>query len=1061
MENRYIVRYDLKSKILSNIRFKQGDTGTCVLEMNLTNNGKVVDITGQNIEFKFLRNDKNIVIQDFSKGVVILDPLKGIFECTLESAALAIAGLVKCEISFSEGNNLLSTEAFTFIASPSIGALSINYISEINNKIIEWNTECKRNENDRTNLFNSNEKNRSTEFTTKETARTNLFNANEKDRSTDFGVIKKDYDKYKNVMIAESNVAELQSQINKNVGEIDELIELTTAPSYSVELNQTAKMFSIGTGKNDAGADVDVSNSVVNGIVNHSIEGNTSDMYVDGILSDFKGKTVGSMFENPNFARYSDSATSLRPPTLVGESVDYLNIGVLDGSVRQVASLVSLGAIPQMQFSFDIIKSFEKRYGAIPSETQTTSSKIAWLKANVVKAVGKWYGYGLSPSGNKAYLTFWGGSIWTMMVENTASISTRTSYGLDNIDSIDVNGFLHFLAYTDASDGITKSLVYTDYVSLEMTFKPSYKSVGENFGGKEVHKIDVLSRGKNLFDPRGILDDHYLGINPNDLGELVYTLTGNKATQNYCGVKPNTTYYLSKNGNFLRLAVFFYDDKKVCIGRGGNTDVPFTTLANCEYVRFYQTNPQWGDKLGIQLEEGKVATPYVPYVEDARTLILEKPLKRISTTADVYKEGQVTRNISDWLTLDSSLGWSPNPTTFKGFQSFYTNLPPVHTGKFASQSDFVIKYNGTLLKHLNTAWESDNSQLTTNGLNMSVSNNDSGFSDFYVPTTSEIKAYLNGWKMCHTDGFYPYLSSLVPYNPNTWAEWTKPVGIVGDSTGLEFTANGNTLGAPYDMTVKPLTKYGLLYNVVSSNLDGILNSASATRGLAFGNLPKTIGNNKIVGTSNATNLDLGAVIYTGADSTKGTKIKLKDIRIFELPTGSQIETNFNTLTADQLTEKYKFYGLNPKNWKRVINPIGVTSTLPTAPFEGYTPYKMLYKLANPITEILNIEGNNPLEPSGTLPLSCCENGTLSVDGGEISPTTKYIVPINFRATISDNNASIGEVKTYVLELDSYTTNSLLSIADRELRMKSIELLTTETTTDLKAKINEILNIWRA
>jgi hypothetical protein len=37
--------------------------------------------------------------------------------------------------------------------------------------------------------------------------------------------------------------------------------------------------------------------------------------------------------------------------------------------------------------------------------------------------------------------------------------------------AIDSNGFVHFLAYTDASDGITPSTIYTDYAQLQISFK--------------------------------------------------------------------------------------------------------------------------------------------------------------------------------------------------------------------------------------------------------------------------------------------------------------------------------------------------------------------------------------------------------------------------------------------------------------------------------------------------------------------------------------------------------------------------------------------------------------
>ena len=49
-----------------------------------------------------------------------------------------------------------------------------------------------------------------------------------------------------------------------------------------------------------------------------------------------------------------------------------------------------------------------------------------------------------------------------MEIRKTAGLSAVT----------DANGFAHFLAYAEPSDGIVPSLLNTDYVSLEIELKP-------------------------------------------------------------------------------------------------------------------------------------------------------------------------------------------------------------------------------------------------------------------------------------------------------------------------------------------------------------------------------------------------------------------------------------------------------------------------------------------------------------------------------------------------------------------------------------------------------------
>lgn len=151
------------------------------------------------------------------------------------------------------------------------------------------------------------------------------------------------------------------------------------------------------------------------------------------------------------------------------------------------------------------------------------------------------------------------------------------------------------------------------------------------------------------------------------------------------------------------------------------------------------------------------------------------------------------------------------------------------------------------------------------------------------------------------------LKNELNYNRDTWAEWSKTAGVVGDSTGLEFTANGATPVSAelLNTKFKPSTKYGILYNVVSNTFA----SDFGTDGSVFGYviLPKTVGNNKLVRTSIASISTNKMFLYNQLNTEPaGNKIKIKDIRLFELPTGSEIESDFNTLTADQLAVKYPY-----------------------------------------------------------------------------------------------------------------------------------------------------------
>jgi hypothetical protein len=235
---------------------------------------------------------------------------------------------------------------------------------------------------------------------------------------------------------------------------------------------------------------------------------------------------------------------------------------------------------------------------------------------------------------------------------------------------------------------------------------------------------------------------------------------------------------------------------------------------------------------------------------------------------------------------------------------------------------------------------------------------DTGFSEACLPSDDEIKAYFYGWKMCHSDGKSPYYKSEIPYNPTTWAEWTK-TGLVisSDINGLlaNTSATANFI-ARINTTFKANTKYGVIidylenttttkYLIALSNLTGSYLTLSS---------PGVLGKHKLTFTTQAVISENHFDLFFSAVGLDGS-IKIKDIRIYELPTGSQIEADFTNLTADQLAIKYPFDGLNTKHWKKLVGTeaeiqASITSTLPTASYEGFTPYKMIYELAEPIEE---------------------------------------------------------------------------------------------------------------
>ena len=194
------------------------------------------------------------------------------------------------------------------------------------------------------------------------------------------------------------------------------------------------------------------------------------------VRDDFAGKISGSVVENPNKGYYGFSIGSLKTPTsFTLENTDgtgnlsYTVISTLDGTLKNISSSTN-GEYSQQLFSFNLIRIVEDKMGTIPA-----IDKKAWLIENTT-IKSNWYGYGSSPTGNNAKFSvfnvvanLWGGTTNHTggSVQNLSILTTSANIS----NYITADGFVHFLAYADPSDGVTASTIYTDYCNIELTFK--------------------------------------------------------------------------------------------------------------------------------------------------------------------------------------------------------------------------------------------------------------------------------------------------------------------------------------------------------------------------------------------------------------------------------------------------------------------------------------------------------------------------------------------------------------------------------------------------------------
>lgn len=197
--------------------------------------------------------------------------------------------------------------------------------------------------------------------------------------------------------------------------------------------------------------------------------------YNDEAFSDFTGKIQYSTTENPNMFRYRAAATLGVPSDFTTEATQVSHqdkIKTIDGQTSTYTQTTA-GNIPQMMWSFDVIQIIERKYGSdIWGGTTLLADKIALAKTWITSLSYRYLGYGSTPTGNKIILaryksddnTWYGNWSYnnTVITEHVISSSVASN-------NIDANGFIHLVAYTDASDGVTGSTLNTDYISLTLS----------------------------------------------------------------------------------------------------------------------------------------------------------------------------------------------------------------------------------------------------------------------------------------------------------------------------------------------------------------------------------------------------------------------------------------------------------------------------------------------------------------------------------------------------------------------------------------------------------------
>ena len=153
-------------------------------------------------------------------------------------------------------------------------------------------------------------------------------------------------------------------------------------------------------------------------------------------------------------------------------------------------------------------------------------------------------------------------------------------------------------------------------------------------------------------------------------------------------------------------------------------------------------------------------------------------------------------------------------------------------------------------------------------------------------------------------------TNMLVYTASSWVEWTYNALVTAGAAGMEFTIGDAWCSATIPAGLSVNTNYGILYEIVSNSLStlGLMTNSDLFTSAWFKlvDVSQAAGYHKLTKTSKSSiTTNVFRILQSGSGSD-GTKAKIKDIRIFELPVGSQIATDFANDTAATLNTKYPF-----------------------------------------------------------------------------------------------------------------------------------------------------------
>lgn len=571
--------------------------------------------------------------------------------------------------------------------------------------------------------------------------------------------------------------------------------------------------------------------------------------------ANLENKVPGTTAENPHTAKYCYGSVLLTPNSSYWMELEagdtgrsYSRLASLDGKTV-IPTATTPGQMAMLLLSYNIVEEIERNLGRIPRNT--LAEKIQWIKDNISTIVANCHAFGVGPSGNKVTFSRYipGTSSYTTGVSSTGNTISRLTGSAENgvafNATIDSNGFVHYVAYTDAADATTAATLTVDYPELLIELKagvtlhaprvPLYEVTKEHYDAalvtwneaevirrypavesvQHIQNPYIIAEGDNLLIPFADWGYH-VSLKPTFDDPYTVTVESTGSYQVFATSVPcfpNTKYgfFMEVNqaisGNGSR-EIRVYDANGNSLAVYYSDNIEFTTPANASYITVRLGS---GSNTGISVN--KFSKPILsigsvkPFVSrNPSYLYAEAKLGAIGTTKDLLFEQDgkmmLREAIKKDVVLDISIVASGQDSTGYKVANFYApgNAAPYPWND--NVEPILIKFDGKKLPRVSNHTYGDafaTGSVGTGDLYVAVSDADSGFVDVYTPTADEWKAYFRGWKAKTFD------------TNNRPTAWTSLVdGTDAPTQTLAYVSANNAVGyIPYKIS------YALATPVVS------------------------------------------------------------------------------------------------------------------------------------------------------------------------------------------------------------------------------------------------------